>query len=102
MKISDLYKVVKEYLCSDPRTRDNDHLLAVLIWHRQLRGDGHDITKMSAYDFMKIYRDKDLANHDSISRARRKIQEDNPLLKGERHHERQLKQEAVKEDIRSI
>ena len=102
MKISDLYHEVKQYLCSDPRTRDNDHLLACLIWHRQLRASGRDITRMSAYDFMLLYRDKELANHDSISRARRKVQEDNPLLKGDAHHERKLKETAVKEDIRSI
>ena len=57
---------------------------------------------MTAYDFMLLYRDKELANHDSISRARRKVQEDNPLLRGERHHERKLKETAVKEELRSI
>ena len=54
MKISDRYKVVKGVLCSDKRTRDNDHLLSVIIWHKQLKASGHDITKMSAYDFMLL------------------------------------------------
>jgi len=102
MKISDLYQEVKQYLCSDPRTRDNDHLLACMIWHRQLRSSGRDITRMSAYDFMLLYRDKELANHDSISRARRKVQEDNALLKGYAQHERKLNENAVKQELRSI
>lgn len=102
MKISDLYGMVKGVLCEDPRTRDNDHLLCVVIWHKQLRTMGYDITRMTAYDLMLKYRDKELANHDSITRARRKVQEDNTLLRGERHKERQEKQQEVKYDIRSI
>ena len=102
MKISDLYSVVKGVLCEDPRTRDNDHLLCVIIWHKQLRATGYDITRMSAYDLMLKYRDKELANHDSITRARRKVQEDNELLRGDRHKERQAKQQDVKDDIRGI
>jgi len=102
MKISDLYSVVKGVLCEDPRTRDNDHLLCVIIWHKQLRSTGYDITRMSAYDLMLKYRDKELANHDSITRARRKVQEDNELLRGDGHKERQAKQQDVKDDIRGI
>jgi len=102
MKISDMYKVVKGVLCNDKRTRDNDHLLSVIIWHKQLKASGRDITKMSAYDFMLLYRDKELANHDTITRARRKVQEDNKLLRGDKHSLKQEKQQEIKEDLRSI
>lgn len=97
-----MYKVVKGVLCEDKRTRDNDHLLSVIIWHKQLKAAGLDMTKMSAYDFMLLYRDKELANHDTITRARRKVQQDNELLRGDKHKDKQAKQEEVKSDLRSI
>ena len=54
---------------------------------------------MSATDLLKMYVNGDLVNHDTITRARRKVQEENPSLRGENYNGRQAHQEDVKADL---
>lgn len=95
-KISSLTDRVKIILTKDDRTRDNDRLLSSIIWYQSV---GSNIKTMSATDLLKMYVNGDLFNHDTITRARRKVQEENPSLRGENYNGRQAHQEDVKADL---
>lgn len=95
-KISNLTEQVKGVLEKDPRTRDNDRLLCSIMWYRSI---GSTTRTMSAVDFLKMYVNGDLINHDTITRARRKVQEENISLRGENYNGRQSHQDDVKADL---
>lgn len=70
--------------------RDNDKKLCSRIWSIQMGGVDR-LKQMSAYEFLCEY-SKDtteLYSQESIGRARRKIQEENPHLRGSRYREKQ-------------
>lgn len=70
---------VKMILEKYPETRDNDHMLVWMYW-TNMRED------MSVLlDINKFYK---LDSWDTISRIRRKIQEENESLRGKRYYER--------------
>ena len=95
-KISNLTEQVKVILEKDPRTRDDDKLLCSIIWYKSI---GTTMKTMSAVDFLKMYVNGDLVNHDTITRARRKVQEENISLRGENYSGRQAHQDDVKADL---
>lgn len=98
-KKPDLKEQIAYVMAADPRTMDDDHLLSVIVWHNHLKQEGFDIMNTSAYHFMQMYRDKQLPNHDTITRIRRKLQEEHVELRGKKYVERQLKQDKVKKDL---
>ena len=98
-KNPDLKEQIAYVMSADPRTMDDDHLLCVVIWHNALKQEGFDIMNTSAYHFMQMYRDKKLPNHDTVTRIRRKLQEEHVELRGKKYVERQLKQNEVKKDL---
>ncbi len=90
-KINQIQKSVAALLKSYPAFRDDDKLLVVNIWYKQLLDRNIDPEKISAKSFLQIYSEDMLTNSDIITRARRKAQEENPELRGatwkERHKE---------------
>ena len=47
-----------------------------------------DFEKLSAREFLTLYKNGILTNADSITRLRRKMQEENPALRGEKYKAR--------------
>lgn len=90
---------VKRVLEDNPVTRDNDNKLTVIIWSWELREKGHDPNLLSAQGFLKMYYEGKLTNSESITRARRKLQELHPELRGNNYQVRQANQEKVKKDL---
>jgi hypothetical protein len=90
-KINKIQKSVSELLKSYPQFRDDDKLLVANIWYKQLLDKNIDPEKISAKSFLEFYSNDILTNSDIITRARRKVQEENPELRGstwvERHKE---------------
>lgn len=92
MKILGIKETVKNILTIFPATRDNDELLTILIW------------KENKYkyctDFFEAYINKQIPSPDAITRARRKLQEEIPELRGKYFNIRQEHSFKVKDEIR--
>jgi hypothetical protein len=89
-------------LIQDERTRDDDQLLCCMLWSRLLTQKGIDVRKFSAYEFLLLYYKDELPMADTITRARRKVQEENMLVRGKKYNERHAKQAQVMSQLRAM
>jgi len=81
---------VRYYLEKFSHLRDNDYRLCSNIWHEEFKT--FDINgDLSAQDFLKIYSLGKLTSAPSIKRARAKLQQDFPELRGEKYITRKNK-----------
>ena len=97
-EIKQIQGLVKQLLESDQRYRDCDKVLSAKIWSIQM-GGMEMLHKMTAYDFLCEYvkRKGKLFSQESIGRARRKLQEQNPELRGKSYKKKKEKVAEVKE-----
>ena len=96
-KIKKLEVIVEKILLNVASTRDNDKLLILKVWayqNPQLRANDYSFTNFAINYLNGLY-----ADSESITRARRKIQEKNPNLRGEKWHERHNEAELVRKEI---
>ena len=91
MNILKYKDIVFDLLSKHPVLRDNDKLLISLVWNTQLEQKDYEGSR----DFLDVMLLGYLAKPESVTRARRKIQEDNPLLRGKTHGKRQEEQSNV-------
>lgn len=82
-----------------PHLRDSDRRLCSNIWVRELEEQGKDYKSITAEQMLVLYNQSKLTTQDSITRARRQIQEYNPNLRGEKYAERHAKVQEVKKDL---
>lgn len=105
-KITPVYDRVKHLLEKYLSYRDSDYKLVSNIWWNELFGNvavNRENCKMELFDFLMKYSNADVTPADSITRARRKVQEEYPHLRGETYKQRKLKEaENVKEEIRGL
>lgn len=92
--MKDYYQIVKEVLEDYPETQDDDMKLYAIICHYKA-----NITEQIPSFYEAIYNhDKyDLPSYESVTRARRKVQEQEPNLRGKRRKNR-MKEEEVYRD----
>lgn len=81
---------VQSLLEKHPRLRDDDNKLVANFWFNEV-GE----TK----DFLKNYAAGNITPADSITRARRKLQELHPHLRGEKYNERHKEEKKVRKSI---
>lgn len=84
--ITGLTPLVTMYLMHYPETRDDDRALVSMMWENQgfnLRG----------------YKKGEFFNHNTITRARRKIQEKNAWLRGKTWKKRHTKSKKIRQEI---
>lgn len=96
-KIKKLEEIVVKVLLNCPQTRDDDKLLILKVWawqNPQLRASDYSFTNFAINYLNGLY-----ADSESITRARRKIQEKNPDLRGEKWSERHNEAELVRKEI---
>lgn len=96
-KIKKLEVIVEKLLLNQPETRDNDKLLILKVWAYQnprIRSN-----EFSFVGFATDYLKGSYADSESITRARRKLQENNPNLRGEKWYERHQEAEQVRKQI---
>ncbi len=84
---------VKELLIEMPHLRDDDKRLTVKIWLKEMTN------RDSINLFLLDYIDNTLTSESTIRRARRKVQELHPELRGKKWHERHAQQEQVKKEL---
>lgn len=101
-KISSIYDLVTAQLRQAERYRDDDNLLVASIWWHELTKMGLNGYNLSTFDFMTLYQQQKLTSADTITRARRKIQEENPELRGKSYRVRHVSAEKVKKDLRNL
>jgi len=61
-----------------------------------------NINEMSAIEFLEVMVNGNLPSPDTITRARRKIQEKHPELRGVKYEEKQKFEKQVRENINKI
>ena len=92
------YEKVKELLVANPKYRDNDNA----VWSRIVAnylGGLEAVKQMSAYELLSMMTSGELPSFESISRIRRKVQEDCPELRGNYYEVRQDKQGDIKKEL---
>lgn len=81
-----------------PKLRDNDVRLVASYYYNNIS----NINQISAIDFLQIMVNGNLPSPDTITRARRKIQEKHPELRGVNYVERQKLEKQVRENINKL
>ena len=84
------YKVVREILLENPKTRDDDMLLFGAFCAKFCLVDADE----TFYEVMTTAKERGIPSYDSITRTRRKVQEVEPYLGGKKRKNR--KDEEVK------
>jgi len=92
-----VYNLLNKY----PHLRDNDQRL-VASFHTFEMGGTSVCKSMSAYDYLNAIIEGKLTNAESITRARRKVQENYPELRGKKYYQRKLAESKVREEIKTI
>lgn len=92
MRQNEIQPIVRAILENDLKARDNDRILCVKFWARELGNNPQEW-------FMHLYSIGELTNHDSITRARRKLQEEHEHLRGNRYRERMKHQKVVQQEL---
>lgn len=95
---SDLATRVEYILIKWPLTKDNDMLLVAQFWALESQFTQNH----SAYDVFEAMSKGTFSSFESITRARRKLQEIEPLLRGTTWEKRHNRQSEVIEDVRNI
>jgi hypothetical protein len=97
---------VTAILLKFPESMDNDKELIVRYWKQQItdeqdeaRMDLQSIPYYTLDAFLTSFMTGKFEHPDTITRMRRKIQEEYPHLRGAKYNERQKNQEKVKEDL---
>jgi len=97
-EITNIRGTVENLLREEPKYRDSDTLLWARIVQDYL--GGFDILRaMSAYELLRKFTKGELPSYESVSRARRMVQQDNEELRGTAYAERQKKVEQITEEL---
>lgn len=96
-KMKSIKQDIKNLLIQDKKYRDDDALLVCRYYYNKCGGD-ETLKTMSAINLLNLLASKTLPLPDYITRVRRKLQEQNPELRGEKWAERHsLEEETCKE-----
>ena len=95
--MKDYHNKVRQILNAYPATQDDDMLLyGIFVRQSQLVGDNETF-----YSVCQSARSRGLPSYESVSRARRKIQEQDPSLRGTRRGARMAEEEEYHEYYRN-
>ncbi len=98
-KIKDMQVVVKELLEKYPTYRDNDRKLVAHVWMMQVGGE-RNMANIDLYSFMLQWVDNDdIVMPDTVTRARRKIQQEYAHLRGKTYSKRHAEEIEVRTNI---
>lgn len=92
----EIHQLLKDY----PKLRDSDLSLVAQVWNDEMWYAGHDVNRMRATEFIDRVFLGEVTPPETITRIRRKLQQENPELRGEKYKKRHAAQEDVKEELR--
>mgnify|MGYP003652124627 CR=1 FL=1 len=78
-------EIVLNLIEEKPYLRDNDNSLCTHIWYRELEKMGLDPHNFPTTEFLKLYAKNKITLAPSIKRARAKIQEECPEMRGRKY-----------------
>lgn len=87
------YDIVKRILIENPATRDDD----MLLWGSFLAKFMIVLPHEEFYDVIQNARARKIPSYESITRARRKVQEREPNLRGKRYSGRKKEEREYRE-----
>jgi len=96
------YKKVEDILRKYPQAKDNDNILVALYWWEELENNPHQIDREKFKYFLQYFREGNVTMPETITRARRKLQNDKKTLRGDKYNERHNKAEAVRYDLSTL
>jgi hypothetical protein len=88
---------VRNLLNLFPITRDSDFRLIAMYYRRNCP---EPVSYITADEFLNHLAHGEMASPDSITRARRKLQQHYPELRGQKWNERQEREPEVREEMR--
>lgn len=88
---------VRKILENHPQTRESDQFLSATIWFNEMLALG--IGRDEAIKVCKLIKENKLTSFESISRSRRKVQEETPSLRGRNYYERHRKQTKIRTEL---
>ena len=101
MKIGTTKELITKLLTEQPYIRDRDNSLIAEVWTKEIaKLDNFDYESLSAIDLLCIISCDTLTSPESITRCRRKVQQENPALRGEYYKARHKEQEEVKQELK--
>lgn len=89
-----IINVVKEVLTKRPDTRSSDSELAFFVYKNLAAKKGININDITVGNFFLMMPEYGFPSPETISRARRKVQEECPLLRGSKEAKEARKQKA--------
>jgi hypothetical protein len=99
IQIKDMQVVVKQLLETYPTYRDNDRKLVAHVWMMQV-GGYRNMAYINLHSFMQQWvADDEIVMPDTVTRARRKIQQEYPHLRGENYSKRHMEKIDVQNKI---
>ena len=96
----EIYNKVKALLQRDAKLGESDSALMARVWWNDLIQKGFDPAEMSATDFFVRLAHNQMPSYESITRARRKVMEECPELRGAKYSARKKKAEKVKNEVK--
>lgn len=91
--MKDYYELVKSIMEKYPDTRDDDMRLYAIVVHQRTRLK----PDTAFYEAMYNHSRYDLPSYESVTRARRKVQEQEEALRGKKYNDRKKRQEEYRE-----
>jgi len=79
-------EIVRELLKTKPSLKDDDNRLTTHIWFRELQELGIDPHNTPITEFLKKYADNKITVAPTLTRIRRKLQEEEPEFRGEKYY----------------
>lgn len=92
---------VRELLMTYPQYRDDDSKLISAFYYLKYGGK-EAFESATAFEFLKDFANGRFPFPDSITRVRRKLQEQEPLLRGEKYKERHHLEDDVRKNIHEL
>lgn len=86
---------VKNLLTKFSALRDSDRMLVAEFWKQELKS-------LKSNDLMMMLKTGKLTSYDSITRVRRKVQEENKNLRGKLYKERKAIGKKIKMNIKNV
>jgi len=100
-KILKVKPIVLEILKTNLESRDDDNILILNVWEKQFKIETKKIDEFNNYiEFKHLLLNGRLSPPESITRSRRKLQEDNIELRGKLYDERQKQEKIIKNQLK--
>ncbi|HIJ12067.1 TPA: hypothetical protein HA278_08480 [Candidatus Woesearchaeota archaeon] len=99
-KIMNVLDIVTALLKKHSHLRDSDEKLMANVWFQFVsKDDAFEVKRMTAMQLLEELSRGNLPSYESISRCRRKVQEQNEGLRGELWDKRHQRAETIKQNI---